>query len=350
MEEINTALCSFGMSGTVFHAPFIHHHPGFNLYAVWERSKQLSKEKYPSVIVYTTLEEMLADDKIELVIINTPNASHYEYARKALEASKHIIVEKPFTIATEEAEELIDLARQKGKKISVFQNRRFDSDFKTVKKIIEQDILGDVVEVEFHFDRYKPELSPKQHKETPGPGTGALYDLGSHILDQALLLFGMPDLVFADITSQRPQSQVDDYFELLMLYPHLRVRLKSGYLVREPLPAYIIHGSKGSFIKSRSDVQEILLQAAVEPIGENWAADDPAEQGVLHTEVDGKVIREKVPTEIGNYMEYFEGVYQAIRHNQNMPVDGVDGLNIIRIIEAAYMSNDQGSLVKIGGE
>jgi predicted dehydrogenase len=317
---------------------------------VLERNKQLSKEKYPAVIVYTSLEELLADENVELVVINTPNATHYEYAKKALEAGKHIIVEKPFTITTLEGGELVALAEKKGKKISVFHNRRFDSDFKTVKKIVEQDILGDVVEVEIHFDRYKQELSPKQHKEVPGPGTGVLYDLGSHILDQALSLFGMPDFVFGDIGIQRSISQVDDYFEVLMLYPHLRVRLKAGYLVREPLPSYILHGTLGSFIKTRADVQETLLQAGVQPIGDDWAIEPETERGFLHTEQNGQVIREHVATEKGNYMEYFEGVYQAIRKNGIPPVDGNDGLNVIKIIEAAYASNEQGSLVKIGDE
>lgn len=350
MQPINAALCSFGMSGNVFHAPFLHLHPGFNFYAVWERSKQLAREKYPSVVTYTSLEDLLADQKVELVIVNTPNATHFEYAKKALEAGKHIIVEKPFTITTMEAEELIALAQQQDKKISVFHNRRFDSDYKTVKKIVEQDILGDVVEVEIHFDRYKQELSPKQHKETPGPGTGVLYDLGSHIIDQALFLFGMPDFVFGDVAIQRAISEVEDYFEVLMLYPHLRVRLKAGYLVREPLPSYVLHGTMGSFIKTRADVQEALLQSGVKPIGDDWAVEPESERGLLHTEQNGQVIREKVATEKGNYMQYFEGVYNAIRSDENMPVDGEDGLNVIKIIEAAYTSNEQGSLVRVGGD
>lgn len=350
MQPINAALCSFGMSGNVFHAPFLHLHPGFNFYAVWERSKQLAKEKYPSVVTYTSLEDLLADQKVELVIVNTPNATHFEYAKKALEAGKHIIVEKPFTITTMEAEELIALAQQRDKKISVFHNRRFDSDYKTVKKIVEQDILGDVVEVEIHFDRYKQELSPKQHKETPGPGTGVLYDLGSHIIDQALFLFGMPDFVFGDVAIQRAISEVDDYFEVLMLYPHLRIRLKAGYLVREPLPSYVLHGTMGSFIKTRADVQEALLQLGVKPIGDDWAVEPESERGLLHTEQNGQVIREKVATEKGNYMQYFEGVHNAIRSDENMPVDGEDGLNVIKIIEAAYTSNEQGSLVRVGGD
>ena len=189
---MNTAICSFGMSGWVFHAPFINVNPGFNLYAVWERTKNLAQEKYPGVKTYRTLEDMLADDLVELVVVNTPNYTHYEYTKKALEAGKHVVVEKPFTINVEEGEELITLAKKQNKKLSVFQNRRYDSDYKTIKKVMNAKMLGDLVEVEMHFDRYSTALSPKVHKEIPGPGTGSVYDLGSHLIDQALQLFGMP--------------------------------------------------------------------------------------------------------------------------------------------------------------
>jgi len=216
MQPINTAICSFGMSGWVFHAPFISTHPGFNFYAVWERSKNLAQEKYPEVKVYRTLEELLADDKVELVVVNTPNTTHYDFAKQALLADKHVICEKPFTATVAEAEELIEIAAKQHKQLSVFQNRRYDSDYRTIKKVLDEKLLGDIVEAEFHFDRYKEELSPKQHKETPIPGTGCLYDLGSHLIDQALQLFGMPQAVFADIAVMRTVSKVEDYFELLL--------------------------------------------------------------------------------------------------------------------------------------
>ncbi|HYC29502.1 MAG TPA: Gfo/Idh/MocA family oxidoreductase, partial [Chitinophagaceae bacterium] len=286
MTSIKTALCSFGMSGWVFHAPFIHVHPGFELYAVWERSKNLAEQKYPGIKTYRTLEELLADESIELVVVNTPNYSHYEYAKKALLAGKHIVVEKPFTVTAAQGAELIALAAQQNRMISVYQNRRYDSDYRTLKKIVTEGWLGNIVEAEFHYDRYKEEPSPKLHKETPGPGTGALYDLGSHLIDQALQLFGMPQAVFADITIMRPISQVDDYFELLMYYPSSRVRLKSSYQVREALPGYVLHGSKGSFIKPKTDVQEALLQAGKTPGTPDWGLEPDSERGLLHTEKD----------------------------------------------------------------
>lgn len=283
MRPIKTALCSFGMSGKLFHAPFLQILEGFKLYAVWERSKKVVKEIYPQVISYDSYEELLKDEAIELVIVNTPNYTHFDFAHKALLAGKHVVVEKPFTVTVQEGEELITLAKQQGKILSVYQNRRFDSDYKIVKRIVEEGSLGTIVEAEFHFDRYKEELSPKQHKETPGPGTGSLYDLGSHLIDQALQLFGKPQAVFADIHIVRPISSVVDYFELLMYYPALRVRLHSSYLVREPLPAYILHGSKGSFIKTKSDVQEEALQSGQMPDDIEWGAEPESERGLLHT-------------------------------------------------------------------
>ena len=346
MSAIKTALCSFGMSGSVFHAPFIHLHPGYELYAVWERSKNLAAEKYPGIKTYRSLEELLNDDAVELIVINTPSYSHFEYAKKSLLAGKHVIVEKPFTATVAEADELIALAKQKNKKISVYQNRRYDSDYKLFKKVLDENWLGEIVEAEIHYDRYNPTLSPKVHKETPGPAVGVVYDLGSHLIDQALTMFGMPHSVFADIFSMRPDSKVDDYFEILLYYPSLRVRLKSTYYAREP-QGFIIHGKKGSFMKSRADVQETALQARQLPGSENWGIESENQKGLLHTEKDGKVIREYIASLKGNYMEYYDGIFEAIRNNKPLPVTAEEGRNVIRIIEAAYQSNKEKKVIDI---
>ncbi len=347
MKPINTALCSFGMSGWVFHAPFINMNPGFNLYAVWERTKNLAQGKYPGIKTYRKLEDMLADDSVELVIVNTPNATHYDYTKKALEAGKHVIAEKPFTITVEEGNELIAIAKKENKKLSVYQNRRYDSDYKTIKKVISQNVLGDLVEVEMHFDRFKEVISPKVHKEIPGPGTGSLYDLGAHLIDQALQLFGMPEKIFADIQCVRPVSQVDDYFELLLYYGKLRVRLKSSYTVREALPGYIFHGLKGSFIKPKTDVQEASLQAGEIPGKSDWGTEPDSEMGLLHTEKDGKEVREYIRSEQGNYNEYYDGIYESVRNNTPLPVTAEEGVNVIKIIEAAYKSNKEGKVIDL---
>jgi predicted dehydrogenase len=334
------------MSGRVFHAPFVNLHPGFNLYGVFERSKKTVTQFYPAVKSFDTLEEMLADETIELVIVNTPNASHYEYAKKALEAGKHVIVEKPFVTDSREGEELIKLASKQQKKIAVYHNRRWDSDYQIIKQAVDEKWLGEIVEAEFHFDRFKEELNPKAHKEVPGPGTGALFDLGSHLLDQALYLFGKPEAVFGDIYIMRPISQVDDYFELLLYYQGKRVRLKGSYQAREPFPSFVLHGTKGSFLKTRSDIQEGELQAGKIPTGENWGVDPESEKGLLHTERNGEIIREHIASPKGNYMAYFEGVYQAIRFGKPVPVTAEDGLEVVKVIEAAFKSSHQRRVVE----
>ena len=340
MTPINTALCSFGISGWVFHAPFLNINPGFNLYAVWERTKNLAEEKYPAIKTYRTLEDLLADSSVELVIVNTPNNTHYKYTKKALEVGKHVVVEKPFTITVKEGDELIELAKKQNKKLSVYQNRRYDSDYKTIKKIIQENVLGDLVEVEMHFDRFKEELSPKLHKEIPGPGSGSLYDLGAHLIDQVLQLFGMPVKIFADIQAMRPISKVDDYFELLLYYERMRVRIKSSYTVREALPGYIFHGLKGSFIKPKTNIQEEMLQVGNIPGGTDWGTEPESERGLLHTEKNGEVIREYIQSEQGNYNEYYDGIHESIRNDKPLPVKAEDALNVIKIIEAAYKSNE----------
>jgi scyllo-inositol 2-dehydrogenase (NADP+) len=326
------------MSGKTFQAPFLHVNPGFEFYSVWEREKNIAKTLYPDVRVCRTLEELLADPAVELVIVNTPNYTHYEYGKKALEAGKHVIIEKPFTVTEKEGLELIALADKKGVKLSSYQSRRFDSDYRTVKRVVDSGVLGKLVEAEIHYDRFTPALSPKLHKETPGPGRGLLYDLGSHLIDQALQLFGDPEAVFADLFIIRDNSQVEDYMEVLLYYPGLRVRLKSSYLVREPLPAYSFFGHKGTFLKTRADVQEKHLLAGEMPGGPDWGVEPVSEQGLLHTEIGGKVVREKVPAERGNAMDYFDGIYRAIREGAPLPVTAEQGVKIIRVIEKAYES------------
>ncbi|GEO10836.1 Gfo/Idh/MocA family oxidoreductase [Segetibacter aerophilus] len=336
---LQTAICSFGMSGKVFHAPFIHANPNFNLYGVWERSKKTAQQFYPEVKSFDTLEEMLSDQAIELVIINTPNVTHFEYAKKALQAGKHIIVEKPFVINTAEGIELIELAAKQKKKMSVYHNRRFDSDFRLVRKVVQGNWLGETNQVEIRYDRFKEQLSPKLHKETPGPGAGLFYDLGSHLIDQSLQLFGLPQAVFADLTILRPISKVDDYFEVILYYNRKRVILKASNQVREGLPAYVLHGSKGSFIKSRTDIQENDLIAGKAPDSEGWGIEPEDGRGLLHTERNNEIVRELVTPPQGNYIDYFSQFYRAVRFEEALPVTAEEGLDVIRVIEAAIESS-----------
>jgi len=347
MQPINTALCSFGMSGWVFHAPFISIHPGFNLYAVWERTKNLAEEKYPGIKTFRTLEDMLTDDNIELVIVNTPSVTHYEYAKQAILAGKHLVVEKPFTATLAQAEELIELAKKNNVKLSVYQNRRYDSDFKTVKKVLDDDMLGKIIDAELHYDRYTPELSYKVHKETPTAAVGSVYDLGAHLIDQALQFFGMPVAVSADIAINRPGSKVDDYFDIKLFYPSHRVTLKSSYFVREALPGYIFHGAKGSFIKAKTDVQETDLLAGKTPGAADWGMEPESQRGLLHTEREGAVVKEYITSLQGNYGEYYDGIYDALRNDKDVPVSADDGMKVIKIIGAAYSSNKERRVIEL---
>jgi len=326
------------MSGKVFHAPFLTFHPGFQLVGSWERSQNKIQEDYPDAKSYSSLDALLQDD-IDLVIVNTPVGTHFEYAKNALLAGKHIVVEKAFTTTAAEAEELNVLAKAKGLKLAIFQNRRWDSDFKTVKSIYSQGILGDIVEAEFHFDRYNPKLSPKRHKETDNPGAGILKDLGSHIIDQAVHLFGLPNAVYADIRITREHSIVDDWIDILLYYSNSRVRLKAGFFVREAIPSYVLHGKKGSFLKSRGDVQEDDLKVGKNPDLIHWGKEAIAQEGVLHTEKNGVIVYEKITTHSGNYYDFFDGLYHAIVYNKPEPVTATEGVKVMQIIEAAIESS-----------
>ena len=346
MQKIKTAVLSYGMSGKVFHAPFLEFHEGFELLGSWERSKQLIQLDYPNVKSYATLEEVLESDA-DLIIVNTPVGTHFEYAKQVLLAGKHAVVEKAFTTTVAEAQELRDLAKEKGLKLSVFQNRRWDSDIKTVKQIISSKVLGELVEAEFHFDRYNPILSPKVHKETANDGAGILKDLGPHIIDQALYLFGFPQSVFADIRITRENSLVDDWFDITLFYSDFRVRLKASFFVKEANPAYVVHGKIGSFLKSRGDVQEDELKLGKKPNLDSWGTEPKELEGLLHTEIEGKTIKEKVPTLQGNYYDYFDGVYQSIAYDKPEPVSAQDGVYVMQIIEAAIQSNAQKKVVEL---
>jgi scyllo-inositol 2-dehydrogenase (NADP+) len=346
MQKIKTALLSYGMSGKVFHAPFLEFHEGFELLGSWERSKQLIQLDYPNVKSFATLEEVL-NSNVDLIIINTPVGTHFEYAKQVLLAGKHAVVEKAFTTTVAEAQELTNLAKEKGLKLSVFQNRRWDSDLKTVQQIVSSKVLGDIVEVEIHFDRYNPLLSPKGHKETANAGAGILKDLGPHIIDQALYLFGFPQSVSADIRVTREHSLVDDWFDILLYYPDFRVRLKASFFVREANPAYVIHGKKGSFLKPRGDVQEDELKLSKKPNLDSWGTEPKELEGFLHTEIDGEIIKKKVPTLQGNYYSFFDGVYQSIVNDTTEPVTAQEGTQVMQIIEAAIQSNEQRKAINL---
>ena len=346
-DQIKTGLASFGLSGQVFHAPFLDVHPGFQLNKIWERTKNLSAEKYPQAKIVRKFEDMIEDDQLELIIVNTPDDSHYKFCKKALQAGKNVVVEKPFTLTTREGIELTGLARKQKKVLSVFHNRRWDGDFLTVKSLIDQGLLGRLVEFEAHFDRFKNEIDPDKWREQPGPGTGNLYDLGSHMIDQALVLFGWPESVSADLRIQRTGGKVNDYFHIHLHHKDIVVTVKGGFLVREPGPRYILHGTEGSFIKHGLDPQEDALREGHRPDKSQWGEEDPSAWGMLNTQIGGLHYRGRIETLPGNYMGFYDNLHDAIRQGQPQAVPAEDGLNVIRIIEAARESSEGNRVVEM---
>jgi len=345
MQTIKTALLSFGMSGQVFHAPFLHKHPGFTLVGSWERSKKQISDSYPGTRSYASLESILEDPELDLVIVNTPTYTHYDYTKKVIEAGKHAVVEKAFTTTAKEAIDLQTLASQKNRRLAVFQNRRWDSDFQTVKSVINEGLIGRVVEATLAYARYDPNLSPKSHKENPGPGAGILKDLGPHLIDQALVLFGIPQGVFADIGITRQRSLVDDYVHLLLRYERIHVHIKAGYFYREPLMGYTLHGTRGSLLKSRADVQESQLKAGIAPTAKGYGIEPVEERGLLHTALEGKTLREHIDTLPGNYMAFYEDLYHSITTNAPEPVTAQEGVNVMRVLDAAVTSWEEQRMI-----
>jgi predicted dehydrogenase len=335
------------MSGKVFHAPLISAHQGFRLKTIVERSKNEAKLIYPHVNVVRSFEELLNDDEIELIVINTPDHTHAELAHKALMAGKHLVVEKPFTLQAGEGEDLINLSIRKNRLLSVFHNRRWDGDFLTVQKVVKNELLGRLVDFEAHFDRYRNFIQPNTWKEEPSTGTGTLYNLGSHLIDLALVLFGLPEAVTADIRNVREDSRVDDFFEVLLHYHRLRVAVKASYLVREPGYKYNLHGTQGSFVKYGTDPQEEALKLGHQPTERDWGVDPKENWGILNTEKQGLHYLGKVETIPGNYMAFYNNIYEALVHGKELAVKPSEAIEVIKIIETAIESNKAQKTIKL---
>ncbi len=330
---LQTALIGFGLSGRYLQAPFLVANPKFRLKTVVTSGSNTPKEIYDWVQVSHDFEAVLADPEIDLVSITTPNETHFDYARRALLAGKHVLVEKPMTTTVAEAEELIALAKAQNRVLSAYQNRRFDGDFQTVKKVLENGWLGELLSYEAHFDRYKPILNPKPWKETPGPGSGILYDLGAHLIDQALTLFGAPQTVGGEVFTQRPGSGIDDAFDVRLDYGKLKVRLRASLLVREPGPRYVLHGTKGSFLKPGLDAQEDHLKAGLRPGQAGFGVEPESQHGLLHTELNGVPFRGLLQTEPGNWGLLFENLYAVLAEGAPLAVKPEELVEQLRIIE-----------------
>lgn len=335
-NKIKTGVLSYGMSGTLFHAPFLETHSGFEFCGVVERTKKNAQSKYPNVTSFDSVNELLADNEIELVVINTPTSTHYEFALKAIGANKHILVEKPFTVTSTEAKHLFEEAKKRDLCIFPFQNRRYDSDFLTVKNIVDSGNLGKLIEVHIRYDRYKNLIGENKSKEAPIPGNGVVYNLGPHLIDAAISLFGLPLDWAKTIGRHRPNTQIDDYFQIHLKYPRgLQVFLISSLLVAEEGPAFVLNGTKGSYKKYRTDVQEKQLQEGLSPDNPLFGIEESGKEGILTTiSSDGIKTQEKIAAIQSSYLNVFDAVYQAIIKGEPYPVTEDQIMKQIQILES----------------
>lgn len=340
MDVINTGLIGYGKAAQVFHAPLIQATEKLHLKTVVERHKADSKKNFPWVEVVRSAQELFDDPAIDLVVIATPNSTHYNLAREALLSGKHVVVDKPITITSAQAGELVTLANQRGVQLSVFQNRRWDGDFITVSRILKEGKLGRLVEFESHFDRFR-KVRKEGWREDEGEGTGILYDLGSHLIDQALILFGLPGMVMADLRVQRDTARVIDNFELILFYPNLKVTLKAGMLVREPQLRFILHGTEGSYVKAGLDPQEDALKAGRGPGDAGWGKEDPERWGKINTDWKGRHIEGAVETDAGSYEAYYANIADVVSGNGELLVRAEEALQTIRVIELALESHQR---------
>jgi scyllo-inositol 2-dehydrogenase (NADP+) len=327
---LKTALCSYGMSGEVFHAPLIHFNPNLELSVVLERTHNKAIQRYPNIKTVRSFEEILSDKTIELVVVNTPNQLHYPMAKAALEAGKNVVVEKPFTLNSKQGEELIALANKKNLVLSVFHNKRFEADFRMIQEFVQNKSLGEITYFELHFDRYKPKIGVKKWKEENVEGAGILWDLGPHLIDQALLLFGAPSEIKSDLRIEREGGKVIDAFDLEFIYPDKKVKLSAGMLVENLGPKYILKGTIGEFVKWGNDPQEQMLKGGLTPADKNWAFDNTHQWGELTLNGE-KPKRLEIPKSF--FENYYQNVYAAIKGEGNLLVQAEQALDIIKTIE-----------------
>lgn len=336
-KTIQVGLAGFGTSGQIFHAPFLAADPRFTLKKVYERTTDKARQAYPGVEIVRTFDGLLTED-IDLIVVSTPNQYHVPMASQAMRAGKNVIVEKPAAAASQEAAELCRLAKERNVLFSVYQNRRLDGDFLTAKKLIETGRLGEVVDYECHFDRFVRGYSPKPWKREGGKGINVLYDLGIHLIDQAYALFGMPEEVYADMRSQRPESPGIDNFEVILYYPDKKAVLSAGELVAMPGPRFMVHGRKGSFLKYGQDPQERRLAEGQRPGKPDWGVDTEEAYGTLAAVTEDGIVQEPVVTEIGNYGGYYDNIYHALRDGAELLVKPEEAVDVLRILEAAQSS------------
>jgi predicted dehydrogenase len=333
--SLNVALVGYGFVGKVFHAPLIAATEGLHLHTVVSGNPDAVRADFPEAQVRPQLSDALADPAIDLVVIATPNALHAPQAHAVLDAGLHVVVDKPFTVTVSEAREVIAHAERAGRVLSVFHNRRYDSDFVTLRGLVSSAALGEVTQFESHFDRFRPEVRDRW-REQDVPGAGLWYDLGPHLIDQALQLFGPPLGITADIAVQRDGGITPDYFHAVLRYPRLRVILHASTLMAASDLRFSVHGTAGSFVKEGLDSQEDALKAGRTPGDTGWGHDP--RPGTLTTSRGDSVETRIIDGVPGDYRRYYAAVRDAIRGTGHNPVPAAEALMVMELIEAGIAS------------
>jgi scyllo-inositol 2-dehydrogenase (NADP+) len=345
---VRVGLIGFGLAGQAFHAPVIRGVPGMELACILERHTDNSKKRYPEVRVARTLDEMLSDKTLELIVVATPNDSHFSYTRDCLEAGRHVVVDKPFTPTMAEAEQLVQLAAARKRLLTVYQDRRWDGAFLTVRKLLASGALGEVAEYEVRFDRFRLQAKPGAWREVAEfPAAGVLWDLGPHLLDAVLVLFGEPETISATAIHQRADSKVDDSFDVCFQYPRMRAYSRARIIAYAPSHHILIHGTEGSFVKYGMDPQEEILRSPNAPDGHDWGAEwglEPEARWGTLSRVDGQV--RKVKTERGDYRGFYADVRDAIEKGTPLDVPPQQFMRTQRALLLAHKSSREGRKVR----
>ena len=344
--DIGVAVIGFGLAGRVFHAPFVSAVPGLRLEAIVQRKGDEAAHAYPHTRILRSFEEALRDPAVQLIVVATPNETHFSLAKQALTAGKHVVIDKPFAATSEEALALKRLGEDRNLILAPFHNRRWDGDFLTVRKLLAEDAVGRLVTYESHFDRFRPLPRENSWKENADLSHGLLFDLAPHLLDQALTLFGTPQGITASVRHDRDQTSIEDAFDITLEYPRLRAHCRSSMIACDAAPRFLLHGTRGSFKKFGLDLQEptLLAGAKVPRQGEGeWFADPEENWGTLTVAPDpadpAKLTRTRIQTELGDYRLYYANVRDAIRGAAPLAVTPEDGYRTIKLMELARLSS-----------
>jgi predicted dehydrogenase len=338
---IRVGLVGFGLAGKVFHAPLISATEGLELAAVVERNSHNAAAAYPGVTTYRSLTGMLVDESLELIVVATPPATHVALATDALQAHRHVVVDKPVAPSSDEIAGLIQVAASVDRFFIPFHNRRWDSDFQTLQKVLHEKTLDRIVSLESTFDRWKPAIRPQFWKEDGTAGGGHLLDIGTHVADQAIHLFGLPEGVSAQIRTERENAVTDDSFTIHLRYADKLVTLSSNCLATLPRPRFLLRGTQGNFMKWGLDPQEARLKDNPHSDPAGWGIEPESDWGDLSAFAGETPIVGKVPSVPGAYLQYYEGVRDAILQTAPPPVAGIDALHVARLLELARKSSEQ---------